>query len=56
MRSHIDDRRFGYAIAVSIVVHAVALYGGLPLLRESLQEPVPPSRATACTTMDTAIA
>jgi len=43
MRSHIDDRRFGYAIAVSIVVHAVALYGGLPLLRESLQEPVPPS-------------
>jgi len=39
MRSHTDDRRFGYAVAVSIVVHAVILYGGLPLLRESLQEP-----------------
>jgi TonB family protein len=42
MRSHTDDRRFGYAVAVSIVVHALALYGGMPLLRESLQEPVPP--------------
>lgn len=42
MRSHADDRRFGYAVAASIVVHAVALYGGLPLLRESLQEPVAP--------------
>jgi len=42
MRSHADDRRFGYAVAASIVVHAVALYGGMPLLRESLQEPVPP--------------
>lgn len=36
------DRRFGYAVAVSLVVHALALYGGMPLLRESLQEPVAP--------------
>jgi protein TonB len=42
MRSHTDERRFGYAVAASIVVHAIALYGGMPLLRESLQEPVPP--------------
>jgi len=40
MRSHTDDRRFGYAIAVSIVVHALVLCGGVPLLRESLHEPV----------------
>ena len=36
------SRRFGYAIAISLVVHAVALFGGLPVLRESLEEPVPP--------------
>ena len=36
------DRRFGYAVAASLAVHALALYGGLPLLRESLQEPVAP--------------
>lgn len=36
------DRRFGYAVAVSLVVHALALYGGLPLPRESLHEPVAP--------------
>src|SRR5829696_9013083 len=36
------DRRLGYAIAVSIAVHALVLYGGIPVLRESLQEPVAP--------------
>ena len=36
------SRRFGYAVAISLVVHAVALYGGWPLLRDSLEEPVPP--------------
>jgi periplasmic protein TonB len=36
------DRRFGYAVAASLAVHALALYGGLPLLRESLQDPVAP--------------
>ena len=37
------SRRFGYALAVSIVVHAVVLFGGLPsLLRESFEEPVAP--------------
>jgi TonB family protein len=35
-------RRFGYAVAVSVVVHAIALYGGWPNLRESLEEPVAP--------------
>jgi TonB family protein len=35
-----DSRRFGYALAVSIAVHAIVLYGGLPALRESLQEPI----------------
>lgn len=34
-------------MAVSIVVHALVLYGGLPVLRESLQEPaVPPPLVT----------
>jgi protein TonB len=44
MRSHADySRRFRYALAVSIALHALVLYGGLPALRESLQEPpVPP--------------
>lgn len=37
-----QNRRFGYAIAVSILAHAVVLYGGLPLLRESFQEPEAP--------------
>ena len=37
-----QNRRFGYAIAVSILVHAAVLYGGLPLLRESFEEPVAP--------------
>lgn len=41
MRSRTEDRRrFGYALAVSVAVHAIVLYGGLPALRESLQEPV----------------
>lgn len=35
-------RRFGYALAVSVLVHALALYGRLPVLRESLQEPLAP--------------
>ena len=43
MRARAEQtRRFGYAIAVSILVHAIVLYGGLPALRESFQEPVPP--------------
>ena len=34
-------------MAVSIVLHALVLYGGLPALRESLQEPaVPPALVT----------
>jgi len=41
MRSRAGDRRrFGYALAVSIAVHAIVLSGGLPALRESLQEPI----------------
>ena len=36
------NHRFGYAVAVSIAVHLVALFGVWPALRESLQEPVPP--------------
>ena len=48
MRARADQRRrFGYAVAVSIAVHALVLYGGLPVLRESLQEPaVPPPLVT----------
>jgi protein TonB len=42
MRERADDRRFGYAVAASLAVHALALYGGWPLLRESLQEPAAP--------------
>lgn len=37
-----DDRRFGAAIAISIAVHAVALFAMSPLLRESLEEPLAP--------------
>jgi protein TonB len=48
MRARADhSRRFGYALAVSIALHALLLYGGLPVLRESLQEPaVPPPLVT----------
>lgn len=43
MRSRAEhSRRFGYALAVSVALHAIVLYGGLPALRESLQEPVAP--------------
>ena len=43
MRARADhSRRFGYAVAVSIALHALVLYGGLPMLRESLQEPAAP--------------
>jgi protein TonB len=38
-----NNRRFGYAIAISVAAHAVALYGGLPLLRESFEEPAVPT-------------
>lgn len=38
-----QNRRLGYAIAVSILAHAIVLYGGLPMLRESFQEPMAPS-------------
>lgn len=37
-----QNRRFACAVAISIAVHAIALYSGLPLLRESFQEPVAP--------------
>jgi len=48
MRSHAEHgRRFGYALAASIAAHALVLYGGMPLLRDSLQEPaVPPPLVT----------
>src|SRR5262245_3888129 len=43
MRATADqDRRFRYAVAISVAVHLVALFGALPALRESLQEPVAP--------------
>lgn len=35
-------RRIRYAVALSIVVHALALFGVWPVLRESLQEPIAP--------------
>lgn len=37
-----QDRRFRYAVGISIAVHLAALFGALPALRESLQEPVAP--------------
>ena len=48
MRSRADqDRRFRYALAASIAVHAIALFGVWPALRETLQEPaIPPPLAT----------
>jgi TonB family protein len=40
-------RRLGYAVAVSIALHALVLFGGRPVSRESLQEPaVPPPLVT----------
>src|SRR5678816_2845365 len=43
MRARADhSRRFGYAVAVSIALHALVLFGGLPVLRESLREPAAP--------------
>ena len=36
------NRRVGYAVAISVAVHAVVLYGGFPLLRESFQETLAP--------------
>src|SRR5882672_2825859 len=35
-------RRFRYAVALSVAVHLIALFGTWPVLRESLQEPVVP--------------
>jgi protein TonB len=41
------SRKLGYAVAASIAVHAFALFGVWPTLRESLQEPpVPPPLVT----------
>ena len=40
--SAVHNRRFGYAVAISFVAHAVLLYGGMPFLHESLQEPIAP--------------
>jgi len=37
-----QTRRFRYAVALSVAVHLVALFGAWPVLRESLQEPVVP--------------
>jgi protein TonB len=43
MRASADQaRRFRYAVAVSIAVHAIVLFGAWPALRQSLQEPVAP--------------
>ena len=43
MRASADQtRRLRYAVAVSVAVHAVALFGAWPALRETLQEPVAP--------------
>ena len=40
-------RRFRYAVALSVAVHLIALFGAWPALRESLQEPaVPPLLVT----------
>jgi len=40
-------RRFRYAVALSVAVHLIALFGAWPVLRESLQEPaVPPPFVT----------
>jgi len=48
MRASANDlRRIRYAVALSIAVHAIALFGVWPSLRESLQEPlVPPPLVT----------
>jgi len=47
MKSADHRRRFGYAVLVSIALHALVLFGGLPVSRESLQEPaVPPPLVT----------
>lgn len=47
MRSRADqDRRFRYAVAVSIALHAIALFGFWPAPRETLQEPVAPPLLT----------
>jgi protein TonB len=37
------DRTFHYAVAASLALHALALFGSLPVWRESLREPAPPS-------------
>jgi len=37
-----QDRRFRYAVAVSVAVHLVVLFAAWPSLRESLNEPVAP--------------
>src|ERR1043165_2328118 len=43
MRHSADQaRRFRYAVAVSGPLHAIALFGPGPALRETLQEPVAP--------------
>jgi TonB family protein len=43
MRATADQhRRFRYAVGLSIAVHVVALFGVLPMLHESLQEPIAP--------------
>jgi len=43
MRASADQiRRFRYAVAVSVAVHAIVLFGAWPALRETLQEPVAP--------------
>jgi protein TonB len=42
-----QSRRLRYAVALSVAVHLIALFGAWPVLRESLQEPaVPPPFVT----------
>jgi protein TonB len=43
MRISADQaRRFRYALAASVAVHAIVLFGAWPALRETLQEPAAP--------------
>lgn len=43
MRESADQaRRFRYALAASVAVHVIVLFGAWPALRETLQEPVAP--------------
>jgi TonB family protein len=40
--SAVHNRRLGYAVAISLVAHAVLLYGSMPFAPDSPQEPATP--------------